>query len=385
MTETENNISRRELLTRATVVAAAAMAAQLPSFSEAVTPATAPAPAVNLHWLEGLPRLGAGTTWGVPWPKGTVAAESKFSIRDAAGGSIPSQSWPLAFWADGSIKWSAHALSLAAPASETYQLAFGTAADVAGATARVTVQDTIDSVTVDTGTARWTLARSGEHLIDRVEVGNHDVLRNGRLVALVQDGPALEREGAIHRDRFASLVDRVAVEQAGPVRAVVKIEGSHIATTGGRAVLPFVVRLYFYAGSPQARIVHSFIYDLNEQSDFLAGLGVRFDVPLRDAAYDRHVRFVGDGDGVWAEAVQGVTGLRRDPGRAVRDAQVNGHATPPVGTWSPAVSDHLQYVQQWGDFSLRQLSADGFDLRTRTTPGHAWLSAAADLRGSGVG
>jgi hypothetical protein len=390
MNEEADNLTRRELLTRAAIAAAATIAAQLPSNSEAAAAATQPSAPIDLYWLEGVPLAGGGTTWGVPWPKATVAAGSAFVVQDAAHHPVPSQSWPLAFWADGSVKWSAHALSLATPASETYQLIAGRAGPAnAPATPTVTVQDATDLLTIDTGAAKWLLKKSGEHLIDRVEVGGRDVLRNGRLVALLQDGPALEADGTVHRDSFASRVDRVTAEQTGPVRAVVKIEGSHLQSGGKREILPFVVRLYFYAGSPQARMVHSFIYDLDDQHDFLAGLGMRFDVPMRDAAYDRHVRFVCDGEGggagVWAEAVQGITGLRRDPGKAVRDAQIAGHALPPLNEWATTVSGRLAYIPQWGDYSLRQLSADGWDLRKRTKAGYGWIRSAADRRASGVG
>jgi YetA-like protein len=68
------------------------------------------------------------------------------------------------------------------------------------------------------------------------------------------------------------------------------------------------------------RMVHTFVYDRDGQKDYIAGLGVRFRVPLRDAVYDRHVRFVGEGHGMLAEAVKGITGLRRDPGAVVRAA-----------------------------------------------------------------
>ncbi|MFD7161627.1 hypothetical protein ACFV9C_44080 [Kribbella sp. NPDC059898] len=46
-------------------------------------------------------------------------------------------------------------------------------------------------------------------------------------------------------------------------------------------------------------MVHTFVYDRDGQKDCVAGLGVRFSVPMRDPAYDRHVRFVGEGHAWW--------------------------------------------------------------------------------------
>ena len=65
-------------------------------------------------------------------------------------------------------------------------------------------------------------------------------------------------------------------------------------------------------------MMHTYVFDGDEQQDFIRGLGVRFAVPLRDELYDRHVRFAGEGAGLWGEGVRNITGLRRDPGAAVR-------------------------------------------------------------------
>ena len=133
------------------------------------------------------------------------------------------------------------------------------------------------------------------------------------------------------------------------------------------------------------RVMHSFIYDGDEHKDFVAGLGLRFEVPLADASHDRHIRFAGEGDGLFAEAVRGLTGLRRDPGRAVCKAQVAGLATPAIETWAPAVSSRLALIPEWGDYTLAQLSADGFEIRKRTKPGHGWIRSAAGRRAPGLG
>ena len=76
----------------------------------------APAGETALHWLEGVPASFGGATWGVPWPQGRVPKNAAFELRGAAGAAAGKgrvkalQSWPLAYWPDGTLKWSAHAL-----------------------------------------------------------------------------------------------------------------------------------------------------------------------------------------------------------------------------------------------------------------------------------
>ncbi|MCC8246594.1 exo-rhamnogalacturonan lyase family protein [Saccharothrix luteola] len=383
-------ISRRDLILGAAAVGAAAQVGRGATPAHAA-PAVGPRPAtasgaladgVPLGWLEGgTPRrLAAGSTWGVPWPKGTVPKEQAFALHTSAGQPVPVQTWATAYWPDGSLKWTAHAIGAEAPPAETYVLTGGTPAKPAAA---VTVKDGRNEVEVGTGVLRCVIPKKGDQLVRALFRGDREIARNGRLVCLRQDGPVDEEGGAAKVEKFTGRTERVTVEQSGPVRAVVRIDGGH--RHGNRTWLPFTVRLYFYAGSDGVRAVHSFVYDGDEKKDFVRGLGIRFEVPMRDEPHNRHVRFAGPGDGVLAEAVRGITGLRRDPGAAVRRAQVAGQATPPVATWDTRVGSRLHLIPTFGDYSLRQLSADGFQLRKRTKAGHGWIPVDAGGRAGGLG
>jgi|GEM_PF-4614170 len=70
---------------------------------------------VTLKWITNPPAdLPAGVTFGVPWPRGTVKPGEPLCVN-LDKKSIPTQAWPLAYWPDGSVKWSLsviHALEL---------------------------------------------------------------------------------------------------------------------------------------------------------------------------------------------------------------------------------------------------------------------------------
>ena len=93
----------------------------------------------------------------------------------------------------------------------------------------------------------------------------------------------------------------------------------------------------------------------------------------------------GEGTGLLREAVKGITGLRRDPGAAVQAAQFAGEKLPDPATWDQRVTTRLQYIPEWGDYTLSQLSADGFTVRKRTKKGHGWIGAGGGRRASGFG
>ena len=373
-----------EISRRNVIKGMVATGAALPLATHGRTVSAAAVPEVRVTWLEDRPGGPAASTWGTPWPKGTVPENQTFALTAPDGSAVPVQSWPLAHWPDGSLKWTAHAVSPGVPA-ESYTLAAGRPAAPA---TPVRVRDAKGYLDVDTGVIRARVRRSGPELIGQIwrsgAGGEAEIARKVRLVNLKQEDIGEYEESTTRLDRYESDVQKVTVEQSGPVRAVVRVEGRH-QSRKGRAWLPFTVRLYFYAGADHIRMTHTFVYDRDGRHDFIAGLGVRLAVPMRDAAYDRHVRFVGEGHGTLAEAVKGITGLRRDPGAAVRAAQIAGTALPDPATWDQRVTTRLQYIPEWGDYTLSQLSSEGFTVKKRTGKGYGWVPVDQGGHAAGLG
>lgn len=367
-------------LSRRTFFKTGALAAALPLGVAAAQASAAPAsPAasdsVDLSWLEGRPALLTGATFGVPWPRGALRKDQAFALS-GDGGELPCQSWPLAYWPDGSLKWTAHALPAMDAAPERLRLRPGSGNTKAAR--QLAIKEDIEAIVVDTGVIECTIPRRGADIVRSIRSNGRDIARAGKLVALSDDSP----DGSTRQTSYESQLQRVTLEQRGPVRSVVKVEGMHRAQDGGRSWLPFTLRLYFYAGAESVRIMHTFVFDGDEQKDFVRGLGLRFDVPMADAPHDRHVRFGGEAGGLWAEGVRNLTGLRRDPGEAVRKAQLAGQAVPPI---AERVNKSLHLIPAWGDYSLAQLSPDSFRIRKRTKAGHGWIDAAWGRRAPGLG
>ncbi|MFD8724249.1 Tat pathway signal sequence domain protein [Streptomyces sp. NPDC059629] len=379
-------IPRRSLLKAAAAAGAAAQFSWALGTKEAQAAPraeAADADPVTLDWLED-GGLGAapGSTVGVPWPMGAFQEDQTFALTDEDGKDVAVQSWPIAYWPDGSLKWTAHAIS---SGNGKLTLAAG---DATAPDRKVTVDRSGGAIDVSTGVIAVKIGKNGSTIIKSVTRGSTEIARNGRLVLIRQPEVEDEDQGTVKTERFDGAIDSVTVEQDGPVRAVVRIDGKH--RKGNRSWLPFSIRLYFYAGADSFRMVHTITYDGTQEpgkagGDFIRGLGVRFSVPMRDEAYDRHIRIGGEGTGLLREAVQGITGLRRDPGAAVQAAQYAGQKLPDPATWDQRVTTRLQYIPHWGDYTLSQLSADGFTLRKRTRKGYGWIAAGGGKRASGFG
>ncbi|MBD1551275.1 Tat pathway signal sequence domain protein [Pseudomonas typographi] len=369
-------LHRRGFLGASAVLASgAAWAGPANAAARASAPAEAP-----LGWLGTQPPASfEGVTWGTPWPRGHVAAGSSFGLHGGDGSAPVLQSWPLAYWPDGSLKWTGHALGPQPSVPHHYRV---TPLATPPTAAPTLAWEEGGQVVIDTGVLRCVIPLSGERLLERVERQGRAALLAGHLVLEVKGDPD---QPASPARRYRSHVSRVVVEQHGPVRAVVALYGAHDAVEGHGQLLPFVVRLYAYAGSDTLRLVHTLTFDADAQQDFISGVGVRFDTPLQAPLHDRHVRFVGANGGVFAEAVRGLTGLRRSPGEAVLRAQVEGRSTGPLAGFGEAVASRLQYIPAFGSYRLLQAHPDGFQISKRTAAGCSWLHSATGERAAGVG
>ncbi|WP_031239258.1 exo-rhamnogalacturonan lyase family protein [Asticcacaulis sp. AC466] len=369
-----SDLSRRQLLLHAAAAGVLASSAA----TVVAKPTKASAPDTVAHWLDGdAPIHFEGGAFGVPWPRGAVNANAAFSLSSSSG-ELAVQSWPAAYWPDGSLKWSGHAVVSSSAPAKAYKLTLG--AGVAPQ-APVSIKQSAQAVIITSGDLTWTIPTAGSQLVASATRAGKPVMGAVGLTCLCQGAASLDEAETVTQTRYQGTVTKLTVEQSGPVRAVIKLEGKHVGN--GREWLPFTVRLYAYAGAESLRIVHSFIFDGDNHKDFIRGLGLTAAVPMSDAPHNRHVRFSGQDNGIWGEAVRPLTGLRRDPGKAFREAQIAGRAVPDISGMQQGVGQGLDTIPTWSDFTLSQSNADGFSLRKRTQAGQAWIDAAGDRRASG--
>jgi hypothetical protein len=339
---------------------------------------------VLVHWLGGTPPLaGTGASWGVPWPRGLYGKDQTFTMTASDGKPLPLQTWPLAYWPDGSLKWSGFACVAEAGAAGPFRLAPGSSVAIPGAPA-VRVEEAAAAIVIDTGKLECRIPRQGAALIDSMTVDGRVVARQGRLVSTLED--RFEPE-AVRLRHFVSRICEVTAEQTGPVRAVIRIDGVHKAEEGAREWLPFTVRLYFYGGETAVRMVHSVVFDGDQEKDFIRGLGVAFTVPLREQIQNRHVRFSGEDSGLWSEPLEPATGARRlsaPEGTDVYAEQLAGRRIPNKEQFNQQGQALLGNWAVWDSYKLAQPTADGFIIQKRTNTESCWVQAGAGRRASGL-
>lgn len=340
------------------------------------------AQSIPLHWLgEKAPTRTSGQSWGVPFPKGKVKSNQSFSLTDSEGKAFPLQSWKLATWPDGSLKWIGFA-TVSDNAKGDLKLTLSSTK----ATPTTTIQATenVRNILINNGKITCQIPKQGSAFLDSLKINGQLVGVQGELVCIRQNTFESDVYESSTKEKFTSEVQKVTVEQKGNVRAVVKIEGKF--KTVQRSWLPFIVRLYFYANTADIRLVHTIIYDGDQQKDFIKGLGLVLNVPMREEILNRHVRFGGEETGIWSEPVQPLTGRRSlmHEGKNVYENQIVGKRVPNKTAYDPKQQYLVKDWAAWADFRLIQHSADGFTIQKRTHAQGAWIDSQGGKRASGV-
>ncbi|KAF2714522.1 hypothetical protein K504DRAFT_456749 [Pleomassaria siparia CBS 279.74] len=354
--------------------------------------------AVKVKWLESPPEYNNGVTFGLPWARGQYPANrTTFTASSANDDPVQLQSWITAYWPDDSIKWTGHAIAGSETVYDSYKITPSGPGNATLSNLRrqtkaneITVTDSSDTLLVDTGKLVVAFPKAGNALISSIKTASGKTIgKNGRLILKSQSGIAEEGQSGIEYNDFVSKISNLTISKDSTTRALITVQGIHHLDGNSSNAhvdwLPFTVRFYLYANSEAIRTVHTIIYDGHAKSDFISGLGIKFDVPLTDEElYNRHVRIAGVDGGLLHEAVQGLTGLRRDPGKDVRSAQFNGTVLPDKSTWDTKVANGLQYIPAWNDYRLTQLSSDGFNLKKRTKVGQSWVKIPGGTRAGGL-
>src|SRR4051812_41267434 len=127
---------------------------------------------VETRWLDkDPPAIAQGVSWGVPWPRGAVTKETHFRAAD-----VPVQSWVMAYWPDGSIKWTGHAISATA-GLKAPTIAPG---EPAAPATPLKVEQSDDAIDITNGPMTWILSRKGAALIDSVSIDGKPIARAGK-------------------------------------------------------------------------------------------------------------------------------------------------------------------------------------------------------------
>ena len=217
---------------------------------------------------DAVDRVNWPVTSGIPLAAGRLRRGEPVVLRAAEGPAVPLQTEPLGYWPDGSIKWLLLDFQVDLAGGKTRTFVLETSSQERPQPARPAVVLARDrrGITVDTGVLKTVLNPARFRLLDRVWLdrnGDGHYAANERMTGSDGAGIVLTTPDG---QRFTAdwTGAEMTVEQAGPLRACVRIAGDHISRTGKR--FRFVLRLHAYAGRPHLQLEYTFINDFVSQT-----------------------------------------------------------------------------------------------------------------------
>ena len=351
---------------------------------------------IKLHCLEN--RVASGyVTFGSYWEKGTLVIPNfkndgmdSFVLQNENKESIPVQSRITAWWPDGSIKWVAHtadASKMGQEAALTAQIKSGEVSEETAELVSMIIRRDDNWLYIDNGVLSLKVP-TGKYKADTLA---EDIFLNGKLrVKKALPVLYLEEQGNENSTNFdldgqtkvtrayKAAIKAVTIEEDGPLALTIKAEGSYQHQNQNK--MKFCIRMYINKDSSDIRFVHTFFFDGDEQTDFLKGLGIRFDTVLEGRPYEHHIRFVGELPFKEAAILLNSSYPRLQP--SVLKKQLDGK------TWGyPADSDVEKAAANlpiWNRYFLYQDSADHYRIGKQTKPQCCVLSAAEGRRAHGA-
>ncbi len=324
---------------------------------------------MKLHLLGDKKTSGYGV-FGCMWRQGECTADTEYVCRTAAveggGKEVPLQSRVTAYWPDGSVKWTAHVADTGLTGREIEVLP-GRPQAKGG----MTCTESEEEILVQAGKISVFVKKDGRHLFNVAERDGRPYLREGQAVLTLEEPFAIHGNKARMEKNYIGRIERVSVEETGSLRTILRYEGIHEAVRGQSAgdnelvsKLPFIIRMEVCYDSPVLKFTHTFLYDGDEDRDFLKGLGIRFTVPMEGALYNRHVKFTGD-HGVFHETLVPLTSWRPRVPVEIYRRQMGEEKLVLSGEERVPVDKMLQDVPFWSEYVLCQDSASHFVIKKK--------------------
>ena len=295
----------------------------------------------------GVRRDGWPVTSGIPIPQGRMTDAARATLHQANGQVVPLQTEALSRWPDGSIKWLLLDFQVDLPphASKQFTLTYGPdvqPSKIPGPPLVITLGSPKHPIVpvVQTGPLKMILSTDRFRLLDNLSLDQNgdgefspdERLTDDRTTGLVLKGPGGKPFRADLR------LATWEVEQHGPLRACIRIEGRHGLADSDRTLFRYLVRLHLFRGRPFVRIEHTFI------NDDPASLMSRFH------AIDLHCSTVGAGPQVYLDGTPGGPGRVDqvdDLHHLVRGQKTKGHARGWVATSGSAGGIALGVRESW--------------------------------------
>ena len=218
-------------------------------------------------------RPGAPVKFGVPFPERTLMPGDAVQVADDRGTVVVSQSLVTATWdpkGERGVRWLL--VDFLADAGRRYRILFGKDLLPAAPPTPAIAKLTPDRILLDTGPLKGSVPLGKGDLFSGLAAA-------GQPVTLPDDADRFCAFFVEHETKglFRSDLDpepQVTLEESGPVRATVKLDGWY-ANAAGERFCRYSVRAHFFRGRADVRLDHTFIFTGLSKDDRIRSMGLQ--------------------------------------------------------------------------------------------------------------
>lgn len=346
---------------------------------------------IKLDVLENRAKKGI-VTFGLPWEKGKLKADDlvdnasssvgSFRLVDSNDKSLPLQSRITAYWPDSTTKWSSHTSKLSGHGP--YYLEYQEDLSEDNKEEGISIKLENGELIVDAGRTKAQFKEGSNHVIEQVLMDGKVKANYGQLQYTLEERLVEGSKRIRQEEDFYGRVDKITVEEEGPLQSVIRVDGVHVAENTNRESIPFIIRFHFAYDETHIKIVHTFIYDGDANKDFMKAIGITFDCPISGELYNRHIKISGE-NGVFHEASQLLVSWRPRLPEEIYPLQNTGAILTKDQMKDPSVAVALADIPVWDSYRLYQNSADNYSVKKGTgKEGCAHINSVTGTRAGGL-
>jgi YetA-like protein len=213
---------------------------------------------------------------GVPWPRGVLRDVAQLRLFDENRQPVGLQSRALACWPDNSVRWALLDWRAVVATKATYHVEIAAELSTGVDSPKIQLRQEAQSLTIDTGAACFVIRSGVTFPFESVSVAGQPAINPAQAHLTVEC-----EEGQIFHPRLA----QVELVESGPLRVVIRVNGSLGRKGRGRPWCLLSAYLHFFAGLAVVR------FDLTLHNPRPAGhpgnfwsLGEMGSIYIRDAA-----------------------------------------------------------------------------------------------------
>jgi hypothetical protein len=312
------------------------------------------------------------TTWGCMWKQGECNADTDmdngFVCKNAKGEKLSAsdlQSRVTAYWPDGSIKWTAHTADASKIGNEiSLELADEIKTTEKFNYDEIKIQEEEKAIVINSTSMSIYITKNSPALFDKAIIDGKEAFVNLKPVLQLEEPTEIKGVSARLTKKYTGIVKSIEIEERGKLQTVIKYQGVHVSDTDGDEKFPFIIRMTVGRDCNELKFMHTFLYDGDENRDYLKGIGLTFETPVRGAMYNRHVKFMND-YGMFHEAVVPLMSWRPRIPENLYESQMKGEQLSLQGTDLETVNKVLQDTPYWSEYVLYQDSVSHFGIKKK--------------------